>query len=124
MSGAIWWGAFTASSLVLGAVLALLRSWPERVIGLVLAFGAGALVSAVSFELFEDGIALGGGLPVGLGLGAGALTSSSTASSNPSTPPATTITRARPAPASRSVPSSTGSPSSWCSASVWPPARA
>lgn len=74
MSGAIWWGAFTASSLVLGAVLALLRSWPERVIGLVLAFGAGALVSAVSFELFEDGIALGGGLPVGLGLGAGALT--------------------------------------------------
>jgi zinc transporter, ZIP family len=32
------------------------RSWPARLIGLVIAFGAGALVSAVSFELFEEGI--------------------------------------------------------------------
>ena len=37
-------------------LLGLARSWPSRLIGLVLAFGAGALVSAVSFELFEEGI--------------------------------------------------------------------
>ena len=41
------------SSLVLGMLLGLARSWPARLIGLVLAFGAGALVSAVSFELFD-----------------------------------------------------------------------
>ncbi len=74
MTGAIAWGALAASSLVLGAILALRRSWPDQLVGLVLAFGAGALVSAVSFELFENGIELGGGLPVGLGLGTGALT--------------------------------------------------
>ena len=74
MTGAIWWGAVAASSLVLGTILALLRTWPQRLVGIVLAFGAGALVSSVSFELFEDGLDLAGGWPVGLGLGAGALT--------------------------------------------------
>jgi len=74
VTSAIWWGAFAAFSLVLGAILALVRSWPGRLVGLVLAFGAGALVSAVSFELFEEGIDLGGAWPVGLGLGVGALT--------------------------------------------------
>jgi zinc transporter, ZIP family len=71
---AIGWGAFAASSLVLGALLALARRWPERGIGLVLSFGAGALVSAVSFELFAEGVREAGALPVAVGLGAGALT--------------------------------------------------
>jgi ZIP family zinc transporter len=71
---AVGWGAFAASSLVLGALLALARRWPDRSVGLVLAFGAGALISAVSFELFEEGIEEAGGLPVALGLAAGALT--------------------------------------------------
>jgi zinc transporter, ZIP family len=42
------WGALAASSLVIGALLGLLRAWPARLVGLVLAFGAGALISAVS----------------------------------------------------------------------------
>src|SRR5262245_21740809 len=54
-------------------VLGLVRPWPTRLIGLVLAFGAGALVSAVSFELFEEGVAIGGPAPVGIGLALGAL---------------------------------------------------
>jgi len=58
---------------VLGMLLGLARSWPSRLIGLVLAFGAGALVSAVSFELFEEGINVGGAAAVGIGLAAGAL---------------------------------------------------
>ena len=49
-------------------LLGLARSWPTRLIGLVLAFGAGALVSAVSFELFEEGVAVGGAAAVGIGL--------------------------------------------------------
>ena len=56
MGAAFGWGLVAASSLVLGMLLGLARSWPARLIGLVLAFGAGALVSAVSFELFEEAV--------------------------------------------------------------------
>jgi ZIP family zinc transporter len=74
MGAALGWGLVAASSLVLGMLLGLARSWPARLIGLVLAFGAGALVSAVSFELFEEGLKVGGAAAVGIGLAAGALT--------------------------------------------------
>ena len=73
MATALGLGALAASSLVLGALLAFARSWSNRTIGLVLAFGAGALISAVSFELAEEGLAIGGELPVAIGLAAGAL---------------------------------------------------
>ena len=55
MGSALLWGAVAASSLVIGALLGLARQWPDRWVGLVLAFGAGALVSSVSFELAEEG---------------------------------------------------------------------
>jgi ZIP family zinc transporter len=74
MLEALAWGAVAASSLLIGALFALLRPWPARAIGLVLGFGAGALISAVSFELAEDGVKIGGGAAVGIGLAAGALT--------------------------------------------------
>lgn len=74
MAAALGWGALAASSLVLGALIGLARPWPRKVIGLVLGFGAGALISAVSFELAEDGVKIAGGLPVAIGLGVGALT--------------------------------------------------
>jgi zinc transporter, ZIP family len=73
MGAAFGWGAVAASSLVLGMLLGLARAWPNRLIGLVLSFGAGALISAVSFELFEEGVKVGGATAVGLGLGAGAI---------------------------------------------------
>jgi len=71
---ALWWGALAASSLVIGAMLGVFRRWPERLIGVVLAFGAGALISAVSFDLAEEGVKVGGGDSVALGLALGALT--------------------------------------------------
>jgi ZIP family zinc transporter len=74
MGSAVLWGTVAASSLVLGALLAMARDWPEQLVGLVLAFGAGALISAVSFELAENGIEIGGGVAVGIGLAVGALT--------------------------------------------------
>jgi ZIP family zinc transporter len=74
MALAIGWGALAASSLVIGATLSLLRRWSSRQVGLVLAFGAGALISAVSFELAQEGLEAGGAGVTGLGLGAGALT--------------------------------------------------
>ena len=39
MWAALGWGVVAASSLVLGALLGLARAWPDRLIGLVLAFG-------------------------------------------------------------------------------------
>ena len=74
MAAALGWGALAASSLVVGALIGLARQWPRRAIGLVLGFGAGALISAVSFELAEEGVKLAGALPVALGLGVGAIT--------------------------------------------------
>jgi zinc transporter, ZIP family len=71
---AIGWGALAASSLVIGAAVGLARPWPRKLVGLVLGFGAGALISAVSFELFQEGIRLAGAVPVAVGLGVGALT--------------------------------------------------
>jgi ZIP family zinc transporter len=68
---ALGWGALAASSLLIGALAALACSWSQRVVGLVLAFGAGALISAVSFELALEGTeagsfaALAGGLALG-----------------------------------------------------------
>jgi ZIP family zinc transporter len=74
MIAAVGWGAVAASSLVIGGVLGVLRDWHPGVVGLVLAFGAGALISAVSFDLFEEGRSLGGPIPLAIGLAAGALT--------------------------------------------------
>jgi ZIP family zinc transporter len=73
MLEAVGWGALASSSLVLGALLAFARPWPRRQLGLVLAFGAGALISAVSFELAGEGIAVGSLRSTAIGLGAGAL---------------------------------------------------
>jgi len=75
VGAAIAWGTVAASSLVIGAALGLARPWPRKLIGLVLGFGAGALISAVSFELFAEGIDIAGrGLPVAIGLAVGAVT--------------------------------------------------
>ena len=73
MVEALAWGTLAASSLVVGALLAFSRSWQGPGLGLILAFGAGALISAVSFELFEEGIETGGPGWTGLGLGLGAI---------------------------------------------------
>jgi ZIP family zinc transporter len=74
VTAALGWGALAASSLVVGALLGLARPWPDRAVGIVLAFGAGALVSAVSFDLFEEGLQIGSRAAVGGGLAVGGLT--------------------------------------------------
>ena len=74
MGAALGWGALASSSLIIGALLGLARRWPDRAVGAVLAFGAGALISAVSFDLAQEGVRLGGGDSVALGLAVGALT--------------------------------------------------
>lgn len=73
MLDALLWGGIAASSLLIGALLAILRRWSDVVVGVVLAFGAGALIASVAFELAEGGLRDGGPLAVGAGLAAGAL---------------------------------------------------
>jgi zinc transporter, ZIP family len=71
---AAFWGAFSASSLLIGGAVALRWGLSPRIVGLVMGFGAGALISAVSFELIEEAIAASAGSgAAGLGLAAGAL---------------------------------------------------
>jgi ZIP family zinc transporter len=72
MGAALGWGALAASSLIVGALLGLGAHWRDRQVGIVLAFGAGALISAVSFELVEEGLSIGAAGWVAAGLAAGA----------------------------------------------------
>jgi zinc transporter, ZIP family len=65
---ALGWGALAASSLVIGALLGVARQWHQWLIGVVLGFGAGALISSISFELAQEGYAKGGGLPLSIGM--------------------------------------------------------
>jgi ZIP family zinc transporter len=74
VASALGWGALAASSLLIGGLLGLATAWPARAVGLVLAFGAGALISAVSFDLAEQGAQIGGPGTLAAGLAAGALT--------------------------------------------------
>ena len=61
MAAAFGWGTLAACSLVIGALVALRFRISLRVIGLILAFGAGVLISAVAFDLVEEAISKSGG---------------------------------------------------------------
>lgn len=67
------WGMLAGSALVLGAAAALILHIPRRVVALVMAFGAGALVSALAFDLADEAFRVGGTLVFAIGLAAGAL---------------------------------------------------
>ena len=74
MLEAAWWGFVGGAALLLGAVMGLYLKVGLRVIGLVMAFGAGVLISAVAFELTEEAFQAAGGTAAALGLAAGSLT--------------------------------------------------
>ena len=54
MLEALFWGLVTASSLWLGAAIASYARPSQKMIGLAMAFGAGALIAAVAYELVID----------------------------------------------------------------------
>ena len=61
MAAAFGWGTLAASSLVIGAVVALLFRISSRQIGLIMGFGAGVLISAVAFDLVEEAVDMASG---------------------------------------------------------------
>ena len=69
MGAAFLWGLLGSSSLVLGALLVIVRPIATRTLGLVMGFGAGVLISAVSFELVEEAVKVSddqGGVALGM----------------------------------------------------------
>jgi zinc transporter, ZIP family len=56
MGAAFGWGTLAASSLVVGAVVALVFHISPHAIGLIMGFGAGVLISAVAFDLVEEAV--------------------------------------------------------------------
>lgn len=74
MAEAAFWGFLSAVSLLVGSVVALRWAIPTKIVGLVMAIGAGALISAVAYELVDEAIDIAGGSgwPL-IGIAAGAL---------------------------------------------------
>jgi ZIP family zinc transporter len=71
---AMGWALLAASSLVLGALVAFAVRIPRRVLGLIMGFGAGVLISAVAYELVLDAVAVAADrFAVAAGFAAGAL---------------------------------------------------
>jgi zinc transporter, ZIP family len=54
--GSFGWGLLAGSSLVVGALIAFLIHIPLRVVGLIMGFGAGVLISAVAFDLVDEAV--------------------------------------------------------------------
>lgn len=75
MLGAFLWGLLATSSLILGGLVACQFWLGKRTIGVIMAFGAGTLISAVSYELIFEAVrvAAATGFPA-IGLFAGAFT--------------------------------------------------
>jgi ZIP family zinc transporter len=68
------WGIVAGSSLVLGGVIALRISISRRLLGLIMAFGAGVLISAVAYELVHEAFETSAGDgEIALGLLSGSL---------------------------------------------------
>jgi len=75
MLNAFLWGLLATSSLVIGGIIASRFSLGNRIIGIIMGFGAGTLISAISYELIFEAVkeAKGTGYPA-FGFFAGAFT--------------------------------------------------
>ena len=69
-----FWGLVAGSSLVVGAALGIWLPIPRRFVALIMGFGAGALVSALAFDLTAEAFEEGGAALTAIGLAAGGLT--------------------------------------------------
>ena len=69
MLSAILWGGLASASLLIGFALAG-RGLTNRTLGLIMGFGAGALLSAIAYELVPESALAGWGMAVAFGLGA------------------------------------------------------
>lgn len=74
MVEAFIWGGVGGLSLIAGALLVFAMPIGPRLLGSIMAFGAGVLISAVAFELFEDAVEqTNGDWSVAVGIFSGAI---------------------------------------------------
>ena len=71
---AFWFGALSASSLLVGATIGIFYRPPSRLLAALMAFGGGALLSALAFELVEEAHHRAGFVPLAVGAIMGGLT--------------------------------------------------
>lgn len=74
MTTAAFWGFVGGVSLLVGAAAGYYAHLSSRLVGLVMGFGAGVLISALAFDLTREAFTRGGRDAVALGLVAGGLT--------------------------------------------------
>ena len=67
-----FWGFVAGAALIVGAAVAYFWRVPQRLIAAVSAFGAGVLISALSFELMDEAYKRGGFAATAIGFIAGA----------------------------------------------------
>lgn len=72
MGGTLLFGAIASSALIIGAAIGIRFELPKRLLAMLLAFAAGALITALTFELFEDSYERGGIWLAAIGLFVGA----------------------------------------------------
>ncbi|MBP6183159.1 MAG: hypothetical protein KA461_14510, partial [Flavobacterium sp.] len=73
MLNAFLWGLLATSSLILGGIIAIRFTLSNRTIGIIMGFGAGTLISAISYELIFEAVKMGRGTgfpAIGLFVGA------------------------------------------------------
>jgi ZIP family zinc transporter len=73
MIEAAFWGFVGGAALLIGAAAGLWLPASQRTIGLIMAFGAGVLISALAFELTDEAFRRGGTGVVAGGIALGAL---------------------------------------------------
>jgi ZIP family zinc transporter len=74
MGAAFFWGFVGGAALLIGALIAYVWDMPRKVLGGIMAFGSGVLISAVAFELVDEAnTTTDGNWAVAVGLAAGAL---------------------------------------------------
>lgn len=73
MLAAAFWALVGSGALIVGALLGFWLNVSRKTLGLIMGFGAGTLLSAISFDLVLEAFEESPGLPVVVGLLAGAL---------------------------------------------------
>jgi ZIP family zinc transporter len=73
VGSSLTFGVVASSALVLGALIGVRFQLPKRLLAILLSFAAGALITALTFELFEDAYERGGIWRAALGLMLGAV---------------------------------------------------
>lgn len=74
MGEALAAGLVAGSSLLFGGLIETLHSPPRHILGLIMAFGAGVLFSAVAYDLVLEAVDISGGPGIPIGIAAGAVT--------------------------------------------------